>query len=166
MTPLSSIPTGQRFQAGIGTYMKGAALAWDVLRDSKDHWLNGVNPQVDPRPDAVYVVQLTPEPGIIVLMLPDALVEPVPEPTPASEYAYRVTMRQLSIGGERVYGVQTLDEVRELIGRIGRTASGPIVAIERNGVHIGADGVPTKEQGRGLQFRSVENRTVIGSLTL
>jgi hypothetical protein len=161
--PLSTLPTGTRFHAHSepDAYTKLATLNWDALRDSESHDLYGVDPQVAERPDAVYCVR---DGGVLVLMLPDAMVEPLPPIPPVSEYAYRVTTE--GPGGRRTYGVLMLETVQTLIRTLGMTTTGIRVAIEHEGRHINADGTLCKEQGKGLQWRNVQARVAIGSVNV
>ena len=148
--PLSTLPTNARFKTANGERRKLSATSWDKLRDNPDHWLNGINPQVERRADVEYVVDGE---GVLSLMPPDTLVEPVPEPPPVSEYAYRVTVADMD--SRWSYGANTISDVHDLIRMIGLTKSETAVAIEYGTVHINADGSLCREQGKGLQFRSV-----------
>jgi hypothetical protein len=160
--PLSTLPTGTRFHAHSepDAYTKLATLNWDALRDSESHDLYGVDPQVAERPDAVYCVR---DGGVLVLMLPDAMVEPTP---PVSEYAYRVTWEAKGKGG--VCGWESLAHVREYIRVLGMANAGSEcrVAIEHAGRHINADGTDCREQGKGLQWRNIEARVNCGSVVV
>jgi hypothetical protein len=165
--PLSTLPTGAKFRSpweGGYVYIRLEPTAWDIHRDDPSHWLNGISPQVERRTDVVYVMDCERTPGVLMLMKPDDLVEPLPPIAPVSEYAYRVTVE--TEGLRETSGWSTLEGVRGLIRAVGLTQSAVRVAIEHNGVHIGADGVPCKEQGKGLQFRNVECRVNVGSVVL
>ena len=162
MPQLSTLPTNSRFRAHGKPFTKLAVLAWDALRDNPDHDLFGVDPQIAPRPDAVHVVS---DDGLLVLMRPDVDVEPLPA---ASEYAYRVTVGTWgTFGSSAVFGAISIDDVRSLIRSIGIATVGDLlVAIEHDGKHINADGTLCREQGNGLQWRAVEARVQIGSVSL
>lgn len=160
MTPLSTLPTGTRFTTPAGgTYIRLTATAWNQLRENPDHWLHGISPQVERRSDVIYVADAD---GVLSLMQPDTMVEPLPAAWPS--HRYRVTVEQP--GKRDTYGVDMLDTVRSLIRALGMTTAGLTVAIECEGQHINADGTPCREQGKGLQFRAVESRVMIGSINL
>ena len=162
MPQLSTLPTNTRFRVYAHTYTKLAVLNWDATRDNHDHDLYGVDPQIAPRADAVHCVG---EDGVLVLMRPDADVEPLPA---ASEYAYRVTVGTWgTFGSSAVFGAISIDDVRSLIRSIGIATVGDLlVAIECEGQHINADGKPCQEQGKGLQWRAVECRVAVGPVNV
>jgi hypothetical protein len=163
--PLSTLPTGTRFRSpweGGNTYVRLDPTGWDRLRDNPSHWLHGINPQIERRDDVIYVMDCERTPGVLSLMKPDDLVEPLPPIVPGM--AYRVTAAGPVFS--RVYGADKIEDVQAIIRMIGLTTNGYRVAIEHAGQHINADGTPCKEQGKGLQWRNVEARIAIGSVNV
>lgn len=159
-TILSTLPTGQRFRTADGVYTRCEPSAWDKLRENPDHWLHGISPQVERREDVIYCVQVEPSPGVLVLMQPTSEVEPVA--------AWEGQRYRVKVNTDWIFGADTIEAVQKLIRMIALTSTGGtlLVAIQDAGTHINADGTPCKEQGKGLQYRAVEVRVMVGSVAV